>query len=195
MQATVVIGIWELVSSSAPPSSDADLARAVVAGAQGAEASLFLRFAQRVRLYGLRHLRDEDRAGDLVHDVLLRVLEALRAGRLENPESLASFVLGTCRHVVWDLRRAEARERKIREEAAVFEDAVEMPPLTEVDRVRLANCLQALPERDSQVIRMSFLEDRSADDIAERIGVTSGNVRVIRHRALARLGQCVGAVA
>jgi hypothetical protein len=43
----------------------------------------------------------------LVQEVLLRTLQAIRAGRLENPELLASFVLGTCRNVTWDKRRAE----------------------------------------------------------------------------------------
>jgi CO/xanthine dehydrogenase FAD-binding subunit len=50
-------------------SSDGDLARAVAARvpgeAESAEAELYRRFAPRVRLYGLRHLRDEDEARDL----------------------------------------------------------------------------------------------------------------------------------
>jgi DNA-directed RNA polymerase specialized sigma24 family protein len=34
---------------------------------------------------------------------------------------------------------------------------------------------------------MSFFEDRTTDDIAARLGLTATNVRVIRHRALAKL--------
>ena len=49
--------------------SDGDVARAVAARtpgvAEAAEAELYRRFAQRIRLYGLRHLRDEDAARDL----------------------------------------------------------------------------------------------------------------------------------
>src|SRR5688572_5444185 len=69
--------------------SDAELVRRIMAGggdARAAEAELCRRFAPRVRLYGLRHLRSEDRARDLVQSVLLAVLEAVRAGRVEDPD-------------------------------------------------------------------------------------------------------------
>ncbi len=66
-------------------SSDGDLARAVVAArgsgsAEAAESELYRRFAPRVRLYGLRHLRDEDAARDLVQQVMLLTIEKLRSG-------------------------------------------------------------------------------------------------------------------
>jgi DNA-directed RNA polymerase specialized sigma24 family protein len=38
---------------------------------------------------------------------------------------------------------------------------------------------------------MSFMEDRSGDDIGQRLGLTPGNVRVVRHRALGKLLECV----
>jgi RNA polymerase sigma-70 factor (ECF subfamily) len=44
-----------------------------------AEAELYRRLAPRVRLYGLRHLRDPQAAADLVQQVLLMTLERLRA--------------------------------------------------------------------------------------------------------------------
>ena len=60
---------------------DGELVRLIAAGAAdapAAEAELCRRFAPRIRLYGLRHLRDEDRARDLVQAVLLAVLQAAR---------------------------------------------------------------------------------------------------------------------
>jgi len=60
---------------------NAELVRRIAARAEGsraAEEALCRRFATRVRLYGLRHLRDEDRARDLVQAVLLAVIEAAR---------------------------------------------------------------------------------------------------------------------
>src|SRR5262245_3162106 len=81
--------------------SDAELVRCIADGAgdaRSAEAELCLRFVERVRLYGLRHLRTEERAADLAQSVLLAVLEAARAGRLQDHERVDRFVLGTCRH-------------------------------------------------------------------------------------------------
>ena len=60
-----------------------------------------------------------------------------------------------------------------------------------IDRRRLERCLGHLAQRESTVVRMTFQEDRPADEIARLLGITPGNVRVIRHRALARLQACV----
>lgn len=174
-----------------PP--DGELARAIASGTDSPEAERLLirRFAGRVRLYGLRHLGSEEAARDLVQDVLLKVLVAVRAGKLDNPDSLSSFVLGTCRHVVWDQRRAEQKARLVAERA-VIEGPAEEPSMAHLDSVRLMGCLQQLPEREFLVVRMSFNEDESAEAIGTRLGLTAGNVRVIRHRALARLAGCLG---
>jgi RNA polymerase sigma-70 factor (ECF subfamily) len=49
---------------------DAELVRQIgSAGGREAEAELFRRMAPRVRLYGLRHLRDEHAAEDLTQQV------------------------------------------------------------------------------------------------------------------------------
>src|SRR4030042_6252665 len=100
-------------AGGAGEASDGELAVRVAAGADaaGAEAELCRRLAPRVRLYGLRHLRDPASADDLVQEVLLLMLERLRAGRVREPDRLASFVLGTCRLVVRNQRRGRPRRR------------------------------------------------------------------------------------
>src|ERR1019366_7382851 len=99
--------------------TDAELVRQIGSGNdREAEAELFRRMAPRVRLYGLRHLRDEHASQDLTHQVLITTLEALRAGRLREPEKLASFVLGTCRMTVLDLRRGAQRKIRLLEQFA-----------------------------------------------------------------------------
>jgi RNA polymerase sigma-70 factor (ECF subfamily) len=177
--------------------SDAELALRIAAapGVTGAEeAALYRRFARRIELYGRRHLGSASAAQDLVQQVIVKVLEALRAGRLANPDALASFVLGTCRNVTWDTRRAEQRQRKL-ERAGGELDAVSEPlagrSLEERDVLRLFGCMNRLPEREASVVRMSFWEDQSADVIAQRIGASAGNVRVLRHRALGKLSKCM----
>ena len=72
--------------------SDGELVRRIGLGPDAvAEAGLFDRMAPRIRLYGLRHLRDRDAAEDLVQNVLIVTLEALRAGRLREGDRLARF--------------------------------------------------------------------------------------------------------
>jgi RNA polymerase sigma-70 factor, ECF subfamily len=188
-----------MLSPAALPSSvpDAELARRIAKKRPGEaaaeEAELYRRFAPRVRLYGLRHLRDEQVAADLVQHVLVLTLEKLRAGQVREPERIASFVLGTARLVALDVRRAAQRRRESPEllEAAAEAVAVE-PPAEPLDLEPLRRCLQALAERERSVVVLTFFDERTAGQIAAQLGLSEGNVRVIRHRALGQLQRCLG---
>src|SRR5215813_2537990 len=122
--------------------SDMELVQRIRTGNDhDAEAELFRRMAPRVRLYGLRHLRDEYAADDLTQQVLITTIEALRAGRLREPEKLASFVLGTCRMTVLDLRRnAQRKERLLAQFGADFQTSVRWSA-PRLDHERLSQCV------------------------------------------------------
>lgn len=171
---------------------DATLARriATAGGSASAEAELYRRLAPRVRLYGLRHLRNAAAADDLVQEVLLLTFDRLRAGRVREPERLPSYVLGVCRRVVSGSRRADARrERLLDRFASDLRPATPAePPL---DTARLVECLGRLGERERSVIVLSFYAEHDANEIAAELGMSAGNVRVVRHRALAHLRACV----
>src|SRR3989304_77816 len=59
----------------------------------------------------------------------------------------------------------------------------------------LSRCLERLPERERAVVVLSFYSERGSDEIAAELGLSPGNVRVVRHRALTRLRDCMGAPA
>ena len=174
---------------------DAELARRIAAAGAAAdtaaETELYRRLAPRVRLYGLRHLRDPHAAHDLMQQVLLMTLERLRRGMLREPEKLASFVLGMCRMTVLEIRRGTWRREKLLE-AYGGTEAFDAPEPLVLNEARLAQCLEALAERERTVVALSFFADKDGDEVAEELGVSAGNVRVIRHRALARLRECMG---
>src|SRR5262245_23643982 len=119
----------------------------------------------------------------------MTTLERLRAGRLREPERLASFVLGTCRMTVMDQRRGAARRGRLLELYGIDEEAYEPPEPLASDRDKLAACLEALSERERAVVITSFFEEEAKD----RVGVSPGNLRVIRHRALGKLRACMEA--
>jgi RNA polymerase sigma-70 factor, ECF subfamily len=176
---------------------DGALARRV-ADARGApdsaaEAELYRRLAPRVRLYGLRHLRDRQAAADLVQQVLLMTLERLRAGEVREPERIASFVLGACRMTVLEMRRGTRRREALLETWGDAAQVFEAPEPVALDPDRLAGCLEGLSERERSVVVMSFFADKPADQVGGELGITGGNVRVIRHRALGRLRECMEA--
>ena len=175
--------------------SDEALARRIAGGPPGAtepeEAELYRRFAPRVRLYGRRHLRDDAASDDLAQEVLLLTIERLRAGEVRRPQEIGSFILGTSRMMAHSEHRISRRREAL---TARFVDAtLETGPasLAALDTPRVASCLRALAERERLVVLLTFYADREAPQIAEDLGVSPGAVRVIRHRAMARLRDCV----
>lgn len=173
------------------------LARRVIDAAPGrdraAEEALYRLLAPRARLYALKHLRDVHAAADLAQDAMLLMLDRLHRGEIRDPGHIASFVLGTCRQLVIDRRRGiQRRERILEAFAHEFESvAMESELPTGADLQQLERCLENLPERERTVIVTTFFKDSDANDVAQALGLSSANVRVIRHRAVQRLRSCV----
>lgn len=183
------------VHEPAPALDDNDLAQRIAAprGDAEAEAELCRRFAPRIRLYGLRHLRSTAGAADLVQDVLLMTLQKLRAGALRDSGKLASFILGTCRQMAIDGRRGGQRRERILEAFPTHFAALVEEPDTPADIGRLEQCLARLAERERSVLVMTFYDDRPADEVGAALGISAGNVRVIRHRGIEKLRLCIDA--
>lgn len=177
-------------------STDGDVARAISARvpglAEAAETELYRRFAPRVRLYGLRHLRDEDAARDLVQQVLLMTIEKLRDGNVREADQIGSFILGVSRTMAIDLKRRERRRERLRE-TFVVEPVFYAPGEGTLDIDRLETCLGGLSERERIVVLLTFYAERSARDVGTELAVSEGNVRVIRHRAIGKLRTCMTA--
>jgi RNA polymerase sigma-70 factor, ECF subfamily len=177
-------------------SNDGDVARAVAAKVPGlaeqAETELYRRFAPRVRLYGLRHLRDDEAARDLVQQVMLLTIEKLRAGSIREVDHIGSFILGVSRTISVDLKRRDRRRERLLE---TFPAAPSYDPhdSAALDADRLESCLGRLGERERMVVLLTFYAERSARHVADELTMTEGNVRVIRHRAIGKLRTCMTA--
>jgi RNA polymerase sigma-70 factor, ECF subfamily len=172
--------------------SDADLARRAASGTdREAETELCRRFAPRIRLYGLKHLRDEDRARDLVQTVLVTVIESLRAGRIDDLGRIDRFMLGTARNHVARRRHQDARAEPT--ELADLDIASVLPQLDAVDVDALMRCIGGLDARAQTVLHLSFYREQPADAIASILDTSPGNVRMLRHRAIEQLRDCLEA--
>lgn len=172
--------------------ADALLARRVAAGGDAAaEAELCRRLFPRIRAYGLRHLRDAAGAADLAQQVLVVLIESLRAGNVQDPERLPAFVMGTARNTVLDWRRGErTRGALLARYGPSLASVVEAETGT-VDTAALARCLEHLLPREKLVVLLTFYADRDGDEIATELATSAGNVRVTRHRALRHLHDCL----
>lgn len=126
-----------------------------------------------------------------MQQVLITVIEALRAGRVEDVGNVERYVFGTCRNTVMDMRRGHTRQQRLADaSAAVLPEGYELPTAG-VDRGRLDQCLQHLEERGRSVVLATWVDERDADEIARSMNLTAVNVRVIRHRAMGHLRECM----
>jgi RNA polymerase sigma-70 factor (ECF subfamily) len=158
---------------------------------RAAEAEICRRFAPRIRLYGLKHLRDDDRASELVQRVLVGVIEAVRGGRIEEPEHLDRYVLGMARNMAARLRASEAKAEAM-EPARLDElGLASIARFDAVDVAPLLDCISKLDARSRTILQLAYYRDRTADEIAAALEMTAGNVRVVRHRAMVALRGCM----
>jgi len=187
----------DATDGSTADSPEARAARRIVAAPPGqareAEAELYRLLAPRVRRYGLRHLRDAHAAADLMQQVMALTLERLRGGDLREPDRVLSFVLGACRLTVMDQRRGERRREDLLQRYADAVPVADLHVAPRLDQQRVVDCLERLPERERSVLVMTFYDDQPSDAVAAELGLSAGNVRVIRHRGIDKLRRCVGA--
>lgn len=187
----------EAQDASVDESPEVRAARRIAAAAPGeardAEAELYRLLAPRARRYGLRHLRDAHAAADLMQQVMALTIEQLRSGQLREPQRVLSFVLGACRLTVMDQRRGERRREDLLQRYAADLPLADIHIAPRLDHQRVADCLERLPERERSVLVMSFYDDQSSDAVAQQLGLSASNVRVIRHRGIDKLRRCVDA--
>jgi RNA polymerase sigma-70 factor (ECF subfamily) len=95
---------------------------------------------------------------------------------------------------VLDLRRGAQRKERLLEQFGADLLAVQ-PSMPHLDHEQLARCVQNLKERERTVVVMTFYDEQTGADVASFLGISEANVRVIRHRAIHQLRDCMGAAA
>lgn len=157
------------------------------------ESELAERFWERIRIFAARRLRDLGAAEDVAQETLRRVVDAMRAGRVENLDALPGFVFQTARHICLQRDRSAMREMR-----ALFRWAEPDTPtepdalvalITEERCAAVRRALEGLDQDDRALLRVFYFESLDTADVAERMGVSTGAVRVRKHRALVRLSE------
>jgi len=141
-----------------------------------------------VRLHG------SDAAQDIAQDTLLAVLEAVRTGRLRDPERLPAFVLGTARNLVNNhFRRAGANPARPGDPPADSPAAVANQPGVDVERRAMVRAsLGRLKPLDRRILLLTLTEGLTPREIAPLVNLTPEVVRTRKARATRRLVNEVG---
>ncbi|MEU8758516.1 SigE family RNA polymerase sigma factor [Streptomyces sp. NPDC048659] len=130
---------------------------------------------------------DTHLAEDLVQDTLGRMYTHWgRMHRVENPAGYAQTVL--VRSFLSHQRRRSATERPLGELPDHIADGGQDPAL----RIALLDALAGLAPKDRAVVVLRYWEDRSVEETADALHVSSAAVRTRCSRALATLRRRLG---
>jgi RNA polymerase sigma-70 factor, ECF subfamily len=137
-----------------------------------------------------RQQRVTSSAEDVAQEICLAVLIALARYQVRGL-SFRAFVYGIAAHKVTDAFRAAMRDRSELmaevDDAAVDHDGPEQRVLRAEQSERLGRLLSVLSDRQREILMMRVGIGLSAAETAKVVRSTPGAVRVLQHRALARL--------
>ena len=144
-----------------------------------------------------RRSLDPARAADATQDVFLA---AWRSRERYRPEagSLAGWLLGIARFKVIDILRVDGRQPALVADPRnggdqVFDRTVDEAAVTNLaERMLVAEALDELSDRAREMVRLSFFEDLTHAQIAERTDVPLGTVKSDIRRGLEQMRRHLG---
>jgi RNA polymerase sigma-70 factor (ECF subfamily) len=125
------------------------------------------------------------------------VTEALRNGRVENLDALPAFVFQTATHLCLHHYRSRGREERALTRLAGMDPGAPGPgPLdalvSEEARRTVRAALSRLNPDDRDLLHRMYFDEEPSSEMAQRLQVTPGALRVRKHRALERLAGLLG---
>jgi len=167
---------------------DEEIVREVLAGAHGRFAELVRRHRARLGRVARLVLRDPHEAEDAVQQALLQAFAGLDrwAGTAPFGTWIARIAMNEALLRARRSRRlARAALGLLADEAAAGTPEQEVASREAVEQVEAA--LPRLPRRDREVLQLAAVRELPHADVAARLGVTPGAVKVRLHRARAAL--------
>lgn len=143
-----------------------------------------------VRLYRYFYVRVNNRelAEDLTSDVLTKV--CINIEKFDFRKNMDAWIFTIARNTLIDYFRQYGRNKEIccedmenEEDKGRFEDDVEMEFFTE----KVVEVMKDLSSVERDVIEMTYFAQLDSKEIGKVLEKSTGNVRIIRHRALKKI--------
>jgi RNA polymerase sigma factor (sigma-70 family) len=165
------------------------LVRAIVDGDREAEHAFAQRYLRPVKAMLLARSRNPDLTADLVQEVMIEAICALRRGQLREPAKLSSFVIAIARNLLNSHFRGEVR----RPESLELPD--DLPDLSsqsngveELEREQLAmSAIASLEPLDRSILQMTLIDGLKPGVIAVKLRMSPDVVRQRKLRATRRV--------
>lgn len=145
--------------------------------------------AYRRRVFGIAYgiLRDRGAAEDVAQEIFVKLWQGL--GGYDGRAKLSTWIYAIARNASISALRKRPRGISLSDPAVAAEaDALEStaaPP--DAEDAQLWRAVEALPDRQRQVVTLFYQDDRTTEEVAEMLGIPVNTVKTHLHRARARL--------
>jgi RNA polymerase sigma-70 factor (ECF subfamily) len=153
--------------------------------------STFRENAGRIYRFIYAKVGNREAAEDLTSQVFLKAVRWLAQDR--SADSIRAWLYTVARSTIADYWREQSQHPTVslEDHGAVLFCGWEGPEEVRRTRERAWRILDALPEREREVLRLRFLHGYTAGEIGREMGLTADHVRVLQLRALRRAAMCV----
>lgn len=179
----------QTVGELAPDFDEQQVVEAAQGGDQVALATLYDHYFPRVYRYVSARLVSNEDAEDVTTEIFLRIIENLRSFSWRGLP-FGAWVFRIARNEVV----SHVRRQKTRSGTAPLTETIQDPSPDHVEQIviqfTIATVRQAteqLPEAQRQVITLRFGAGLSVAETAKALGKTENNVKVLQHKAIAKL--------
>lgn len=168
--------------------------RQAQAGSQNALTELYNIYFERIYRFIYYRVSHKETAEDLTEDVFVKLFKKLRG--LEQLGAFEGWLFQIARNQVIDYYRRKKQTVPLEEVENTLEYETNIVDIVNLktEQVVFIKLLKELTPEQQQVIKLKFLEDIDNDIIAEMMNKTEGAIRVIQHRAIAKLRELIEAI-
>lgn len=171
---------------------DEEYLRRLRARDSATEAHFIAYFSERLKLTLRARGVDSHTIEDIRQETFCRVWLAVQSGSIHNPRGFGSYVYSVCKNVLSESRRGDRHNlhdplesTDVPDEHSGLEDLMLQKENTRLVR----EVLNMLPERDRNILRARFFEERDNDDVCREFGVDRDYLRVLFYRAIHKFSE------
>jgi RNA polymerase sigma-70 factor (ECF subfamily) len=157
-------------------------------GDPGTEEHFVGYFSELIHLKLRSRLNSRDAMEDIRQETFARVLVLLRGKEgIRNPSALGALVNSICNHVLLEYYRSSSKSEAMEDASEINLPSRDKGAfgeiLSEDTKKTVRQILDKLSERDRQLLKSVFLDERDKDEICKEFGVDREYLRVLLHRA------------
>ncbi len=166
--------------------SDAELIERTGAGDKAAFDKLYARYARSIFGLALRRLGDRGRAEDAVQETFVSIWRSAKTYKADRGPG-APWVYGVARNAIVDRSRARNEPAAEAPDEATLEAGPDERAEVGWTQMQVHRALEALPEREREVIALAYWSELSQSEVAEKLGIPLGTVKTRTRAALSHL--------